>query len=119
MNIRLACGLTLLVCSVAVVPAQQSAKTMRAAGRVMALTANSITVRPGAVTFEFAVDQSTKVIGKGVGTKLKAIKAQNQTPQITDLVDVNDIVSVDYRDMGQGKLHATQVKIRMKGFDKK
>lgn len=119
MKIRVAFALALLLCLGLATFAQQPPKTRRAAGRVMAVTPDSITVKPGAMTLALTVDSSTKVTGKGVGTKLRAMKAENRTPQITDLVDVNDSVVIEYHDLGEGKLHAVQIKIRVKAFNKR
>lgn len=118
MRTRVSFTLALLFCVAGTLLAQQSGKTMRAVGRVTAVAQDSITVRPGATTLTFAVDASTKVIGKGVGTKTRAMKAQGKSPTITDLVDEYDSVTVAYRDLGEGKLHAAEVKINVKSFKK-
>lgn len=118
MKIRVALALALFFCFTSTTLAQQARKTMRATERVMAVAADSITVKPGATTLTFAVDTSTKVTGKGVGTKARAVKAENKSPHITDLVDVNDSVIVEYHDLGNGKLHASEIRIRVKAFKK-
>lgn len=118
MKIRTALALALLACLAGESLAQQSKKTMRATGRVTAVAADAITIKPGNDTLTLSVDSSTKVTGKGVGTKTRSLKAGNKAPQITDLVDVNDSAVVEYHDLGGGKLHAAQISIRAKAFKK-
>lgn len=118
MKIRITVAAALLVSFVGVMSAQPSRKTMRSTGRVMAVTTDSITIRPGNTTLTFAVDSSTKVVGKGVGTKTQALKAANKAPQITDLVDDNDSVIVEYQERDGGKLHANRIDVRAKGIKK-
>lgn len=101
----------------AAIPAQESKKTMKYTGRVTAVAPDSLTVsRDDSLTF--VVDESTKVIGEGVGTITRAMKADGKSPTIGDLVEERDSVIVKYRDLGDGKLHAQEVKISIK-FRKK
>ena len=90
-----------------------SAKTLKANGRVIAITADSITIRPGMETMTFVVDKDTKVIGKGVGTKTRALTTANKPVTITELVEEVDSVVVKYQDLS-GKLHAREVDIKVK-----
>jgi hypothetical protein len=66
----------------------------------------------------FVADASTKVVGKGVGTKARAMKPEGKSPAITDLVDVFDNISVTYREMN-GRLHAEEILINAKTARKK
>ena len=118
MKIRTLVVVTLLSFLASAMSAQESKKTMRATGRVVAITPDSITIKPGNTNLTFAVDTSTKVVGKGVGTKTQALKTANKPAQITDLVDENDSVIVAYHDVGEGKLQASRVDIRAKGIKK-
>ena len=93
----------------------QSNKVLRAGGRVTTVTAESVTVQSGSATLTFAVDAQTKVEGKGVGTKAREMKA---APAVTDLVGPADSVTVEYHDMGGGKLHAAKIRIQVKSFKK-
>jgi hypothetical protein len=64
-------------------------------------------------TMTFVIDSATKVIGKGVGTKTRALKAANKPVAITELVDELDSVAVKYQDVS-GRLHAREVDIKVK-----
>ena len=119
MKIRIGVAIAMCFCLTGVQSAQQSGKTMRSTGRVATVAADSITTKLGSASLTFTVDGSTKVVGKGVGTKIAALKAANKPTQITDLVDEYDSVTVEYDDMGSGKLHARRIDIRMKGIKKK
>lgn len=119
MKMYLALMLLVVSCGVVTTVAQQPGKTMRATGRVVAVDAESITVKPGNDTLTLAVDASTRVTGKGVGTKLRSLKAEKKVAQITDLVEENDSVIVEYRDLGNGTVRATRVDVRVKAFKKK
>ena len=119
MKMYLALMLLVVSCGVVTTVAQQPGKTMRATGRVVAVDAESITVKPGNDTLTLAVDASTRVTGKGVGTKLRSLKPEKKLAQITDLVEENDSVIVEYRDLGNGTVRATRVDVRVKAFKKK
>lgn len=118
MKAHLAVVLLVVSSSVLTTFAQQPGKTIRVTGRVVSVEAESITVRPGNETLTLAVDTSTRVTGKGVGTKVRSLKAANKSAQITDLVEQNDSVVVEYQDGGSGTLRATRVDVRVKAFKK-
>jgi predicted lipoprotein with Yx(FWY)xxD motif len=89
--------------------AQAKAKAMNASGTVKAVTGNSLTVTAaGGKDMTFTIDNTTKFVGKGLGTKAKAgpITA-------TDAVATGDKVRVTYHDMG-GALHAASVSVTTK-----
>ncbi|MEK7996790.1 MAG: hypothetical protein AAB403_23545 [Planctomycetota bacterium] len=119
MKFRLALAVGVLICLPNGLLAQESGKTMRSNGRVIAITQDSLTIQPGNTNLVFAVDGNTKVVGKGVGTKVQAIKKDGRAPTITDLVDKFDSVNVKYVDTGGGKLRATEVDIKVKTILKK
>jgi hypothetical protein len=90
--------------------AQTKAKSMTATGTVKAVSGNSLTVTAaGGKDMTFTVDNSTKFVGKGLGTKSKT---GNLTA--TDAVAMGDRVSVTYHDMG-GTMHAASVRVVSKG----
>lgn len=114
MRLRTAFVLIALMGIVANVGAQSGgAKTLKATGRVIAISADSMTIRPGMKDMVFVIDKDTKVIGKGVGTKTRALTAANKPVTITELVEEFDSVTVRYQDLS-GKLHAREVDINAK-----
>ena len=90
-----------------------AAKTLKTNGRVVAISAESMTIRPGMETMVFVIDKDTKVKGKGVGTKTRALTAANKPVTITEVVEEMDSVRVQYQDLS-GKLHAREVDIVVK-----
>ena len=119
MTFRLSLALGVVICLAGVAFAQEPAKTLRSVGRVIAVTQDSLTIQPGNSNLVLSVDASTKVVGKGVGTKIQALKREGRAPTITDLVDKFDSVNVKYVDAGGGKLRATEVNIKVKTILKK
>lgn len=91
----------------------REAKSLKANGRVTAISSDSMTIRPGMETMVFIIDKATKVTGKGVGTKTRALTAASKPVLITELVEEFDSVTVKYHDLG-GKLHAREVEINVK-----
>lgn len=113
MKMHLAVGLVFLFCFASVTGAQPSKKSLRAAGRVDAVTQDSITIVAGGEKMTLAVDSATKVIGRGLGTKTQKAKAEGRSPTITELVNPSDNVVATYVDAGEGKLRATEINVRL------
>lgn len=88
-------------------------KTLKANGRVIAISADSMTIRPGMKDMVFVIDKDTTVKGRGVGTKTRELTAAKKPVTITELVEELDSVTVRYHDMS-GKLHAREVEINVK-----
>ena len=113
MRLRTAFVMVALLAFVPSVGAQSGApKTLKANGRVIAISADSMTIGPG-ITKVFVIDKDTKVKGKGVGTKTRALTAAKKPVTITELVEEFDSVTVRYHDLS-GKLHAREVDINVK-----
>ena len=113
MKSRLAMSLIAFLCVASPVFAQASKKPQRAAGRVDGVTQESITiVLAGSEKMTLAVDRATQVVGKGLGTKTRAMKEEGRSPAINDLVNPSDSVVVTYVDAGGGRLRATEVNVR-------
>lgn len=93
--------------------AQASGKTLKTNGRVISISAESMTIRPGHKTMTFVIDEATKVKGKGVGTKTRELTAAKKPVVVTELVEELDSVTVRYQDVA-GKLHAREVDIKVK-----
>jgi hypothetical protein len=112
MKIRVAFALAVVICLATTMVAQQSKKPMRAAGRVSAVTQDSITIQIAPDKMTVAVDSATKVVGKGLGTKSQTMKTKGAPTAVTDLVKPSDHVIVTYVDAGEGKLRATEIHVR-------
>lgn len=119
MKFHVSLALSLLICLATITFAQDSVKTLRSTGRVITVTQDSLTIQPGHTNLVFSVDSATKVVGKGVGTKVQELKREGRAPTIIDLVDQFDSVNVKYVDTGGGKLRATEVNIKVKTILKK
>jgi hypothetical protein len=97
--------------------AADGAKTSSGTVKSIAATSMTLTGSGGAgATFNqtFAIDGSTKVIGKGAGTA--AAQAGGKTV-VTDLVSAGDTVSVTYHTMGTA-LHAAEIRVTAKAAAK-
>ena len=102
--------LTLCLCLASTASGQASKKPLRAAGRVDAVTQDSITiVLPGDGKITLAVDKTTKLTGRGLNTKSNATSSGSTS--VDGLVKPSDSVVVTYSDTG-GKLHATEIHVR-------
>ena len=78
----------------------QTAAAKTARGTVMALAADSVTVKVANVDMTFTVDGKTTVTAVGGGTKASAAqKAGMAGPKLGDVIKVGQAVSVSYHDM--------------------
>ena len=93
--------------------AQAKMKTMTATGAVKSVSATSLTVTADGKDTSFTIDNTTRFIGKGLGTKAKAgpITA-------TDAVGAGDKVRVTYH-QADGTLHAASVSVTAKAIPTK
>lgn len=82
----------------------------RATGKVKSVTDGSLTITGGGKDWNFSVDPSTKVLGKGAGTKTAAAGGRTA---ITNLLSTGDTVSVTYRETG-ATMQATSVRVTLK-----
>ena len=88
---------------------QAQGKAMSATGTVKSVSGSSLVVASKGKDMTFAIDSSTKFVGKGLGTK-----ASKGPMTATDAVHEGDQVNVSYHDMS-GTMHAAQVRITAKG----
>ena len=100
-----------------VVAATPGTKTSN--GTVKSLAGSALTISGssgGGATFEqtFAIDGTTKVIGKGVGT---ATAPTGGRGQLSELVKAGDTVSVSYHETGS-TLHAAEIRVTVKASAK-
>ena len=88
-----------------------ASKTLTAAGKVSAVTADSVTVKGKDAEWKFAVDKATTVTAKGASHKMAALGADKKPAVVTEFVAVGDDVTVKYHDMGATK-HAATVTVK-------
>lgn len=105
----------LAIVAVAGAAPPQKAATKTVQGKVTAVAADSLTIQKGSDTMTFSVDHTTKVIGTGVGTKMKQKKAGHEPFAITDAVGQDDMVKVTY-DETAGGMHAATVNVTQKSM---
>ena len=116
MNKIVRLGVTLLFTgTLAAALSAEKPKTTTVQGKVTAVTNESLTISKGADTMTFAVDSTTKLVGKGIGTMANEKKTKNEALTITDGVATDDMVKVTYHEM-DGKMHAAQVTIVQKSL---
>ncbi len=94
-------------------PSPPSARSMTASGIVTAVSDASLTVKGSAGESTYTVDQNTRVVGTGLGTKAKELRSAGQKPTITGLVQSGDTVSVRYTE-ADGAKKASEVRITKK-----
>jgi hypothetical protein len=90
------------------VDAQSKPKTLTANGAVKSVSADSLAITAGAKEMTFAIDSSTKFVGKGLSTK-----SGGAPMKVTDAVGTGDHVKVAYHDMS-GTMHAATVTVTAK-----
>lgn len=108
-------ALTVLALCVAAQTAAVHAQTTTAAaktakGTVKSTSGSSLVIVSGGKDMTFTMDTTTKVVGKGLGTKAKA---KGGTIPASESLAAGDSVSVTYQDMG-GAMHASTVRITAK-----
>jgi hypothetical protein len=101
-------GFLFLVTLVGSTPVTLLAATKTLAGKVTAVTADSVTVSGKEGEWKLTVDAKTTVVGRGLGTKAKEMKGEQKPTQIMDFVKVGDEVSAKYDDVTK---HAQEVRV--------
>jgi hypothetical protein len=91
-----------------------AAATKHASGSVKSVSGNSLVVTDDGKDSTFSVDGTTKVIGKGLGTKGAPMGGKLT---ITEAVKEGDKVTVSYHDVG-GSMHASTVRVTAKAAAK-
>ena len=92
---------------------EQASKSATATGTVASVSGSSLSVKGTSGESTFTINEKTRVVGSGAGTKGKAIKETGAKPQITDFVQTGDTVSVRYREDGGAKV-ASEVRVTKK-----
>lgn len=104
-------ALALTLAMSAVVHAQSAAKTTNAQGSVSATSPTSMSVKGKAEMWTFMIDKATTVVAKGATHTTLAAKADGKNTVLTDFVKNGDTVTVEYHDLGGGKLHAARINV--------
>lgn len=81
-----------------------------ARGTVTAVTGTSVSIKSGDQTWTFPVDAKTVVQGTGYGTLGRKMAAQGKALTVPDLIGVNDVVVVYFKEAGGAKL-ATDIRV--------
>jgi hypothetical protein len=84
-------------------------------GTVVAVAADSITVKGDGKEMKFAVTPKTKVTGTGASTKTRELKAANKPTVLPEFVKANDQVIVYYTEEG-GTATASGVRVMQKAL---
>ena len=101
-------GFLFLAALVTSTSATLSAATRTLAGKVTAVSSDSVTVAGKSGEEKLAVDGKTLVIGRGLGTKSKEMKKEDKPTKIDDFVKVGDQVTAKYDDTTK---HAVEVRV--------
>ena len=97
--------------AIAIVSAQDKAKTLTTVGPVAKISGDSLSVDSGKGIVQFVTNSKTEVkVTAGGAQAQKAKQEGKQGVKITDAVHVGDQVSVKYTDTG-GKLVAMEVDV--------
>jgi hypothetical protein len=98
--------------------ATDAGKTLTAAGKVSAVTNNSVTVKGKDGEWKFDIDKATTVVATGASHKMAALGADKKPSVATEYVAVGDEVTVKYHDLGASK-HAATVTVKAAATVKK
>ena len=90
------------------------AATKTLAGKVTAVSSDSVTVSGKAGEEKLVVDSKTTVVGRGLGTKSKEMKKDEKPTKIDDFVKVGDEVTAKYDDVTK---HASEVRVTKPAAD--
>jgi hypothetical protein len=119
---RNACRLVLvLLLAATVTPAAGAgakAKASTVQGKVTAATGDSLTIAKGSESMTFVVDNTTRIVSKGLTTKTNEKAAAGQKLTLSDAVANGDMVRVTYHDTN-GKMHAGTIRVIQKTMSSK
>ena len=90
-------------------PAASSTGTS-ARGAVVSIAADSVVIKADGADVKFAVTAKTQVLGTGVGTKMRELKAAGKATAITEFIAAKDDVIVYYAEGGAAP-EATSIRI--------
>ena len=96
--------------AIAIVSAQDKAKTLTTVGPVAKISGDALSVDSGKGIVQFVTNSKTEVKVTAGGAQAQKAKQEGKGVKITDAVHVGDQVSVKYTDNG-GKLVAMEVDV--------
>ena len=114
---RLVLAMLMLAVVTTAAAAAEKGKSSTVQGKVTAVAGDSLTIAKGAESMTFTVDNTTKIVGKGLTTKSTEKAAAGEKMTLSDSVGNDDMVTVTYHEM-DGKMHATMVKVTQKAHDR-
>jgi hypothetical protein len=88
-----------------------TSKSQSAAGKVTAVSADSLTITGKDGERTFAADKSTVVVAAGAGHKMAAMEADKRPALLTEFVGVGADVAVKYRETGETR-RAAKITVR-------
>jgi hypothetical protein len=89
-------------------PAAKAEATKTANGTITAISGSSVTVKTPTGDMTFNIDQKTRVIEPGAGTKNRAAQAEGKAGAVvTDLLKAGENVEVKYHETG---MHAASIR---------
>lgn len=94
-------------------PPAGSSKEMNASGVVTAVSNSSLTIKAKGGESTFTIDDKTKVVGTGMGTKARTLKEAGAKPVLTEFVQTGDTVGVWYTEAA-GTKRASEVRVTRK-----
>ncbi len=88
--------------------AAQAEPTKTATGTITSISGSSVTVKTASGDLTFAIDQKTRVIEPGAGTKTRAAQAEGKPGlPVTDVLKTGQAVEVKYHETG---MHAASIR---------
>jgi hypothetical protein len=91
-------------------PAAAGARAQTANGVVTAVTSSSLSIKGSGGESTYTIDEKTRVVGRGVGTKSDELKKAGEKAQISTFVRTGDSVTVTYTEEG-GTRRASEVRV--------
>jgi Domain of unknown function (DUF5666) len=88
--------------------AAKAEPTKTAAGTITSISGSSVTVKTASGDMTFSIDQKTRVIEPGAGTKARAAQAEGKSGvPVTDVLKTGQAVEVKYHETG---MHAASIR---------
>ena len=95
--------------------AMSQASGSSALGTVVVVSADSLTITDAGKEWKFAITPKTKVIGRGAGTKTRAMAESGKPATLTEFIGVKDRVLVYFIEAG-GAMQASEIRVTQKAI---